>query len=110
MPGKPSVTQLTSKATAVTINKQEGYVVTHAAALADATTATFTVNNSRVTSEDNIEVNHKSGGTLGGYLSFAHSIADGSFKISVRNVSGGPLSEALTLSYDVERSAYVGGV
>lgn len=106
MSGKTSVTQATNKATAVTINKQEGEIVTTAASLADATTVTFQVNNSKVTAEDNVIVNHKSGGTLGAYVVQAHTIATGSFKISIRNVSGGALLEALTLSFDVERSAY----
>ncbi len=105
MSGKTSVTQLTSKSTGVTINKQEGYIVTHAAALTAGSEVSFTVTAPRVTAEDNVLVNHKSGGTLGSYVVQAHTIADGSFKIMISNL-GADASEALTLSYYVERSAY----
>lgn len=76
------------------------------ASLADATTVTFTVNNDQVLADDKIVVNHKSGGTLGAYLVFAHTVAAGSFKISLRNVSGGSLGEAAVLSFGVLRNAY----
>ncbi len=106
MSGKTSVTQITSKSTAVAINKQEGYIVTHAASLVAATEVSFTVTNPQVTAEDNIIVNHKSGGTLGAYTVHAHTIADGSFKVMVGNLTAGDLAEALTLSFGVQRSAY----
>jgi hypothetical protein len=44
-------------------------------------------------------VNHASGGTAGSYLVQANSIAAGSFKITISNVSAGNLGEAIVLNY-----------
>ena len=79
-----SVTQATNKATAVTLNK-----------------VSFTVTNSEITASDVVVVNHASAGTAGSYLVQANSIAAGSFKITVANVSGGSLSEAIVLNYQI---------
>lgn len=73
------------------------------ASLADATNVSFTVTNSKVLAEDNIVVTHISGGTGGAYIVQTNTVADGSFKISVRNHSGGALSEAIVLAYTVVR-------
>ena len=100
-----AVTQGTSKSTAVTLAKLTGAVTTHGAALADDALVTFTVTNSAVAVTDNVILNHKSGGTLGSYNVQAHTIAAGSFKITLQNVSGGALSEALVLSYTVVKGA-----
>ena len=100
-----AVTQGTSKSTTAVLSKLTGAVTTHAAALADDTIVTFTVTNTAVAATDNVILNHKSGGTLGSYNVQAHTIASGSFKISIRNVSGGSLSEALVLSFTVVKGA-----
>lgn len=96
-------TQGSSKATGVTLDKVCGQITTHNAALNDNTTVTFTVTNAFATALDELTVWHVSGGTLGGYLVWAHTPAAGSFKISIRNVSGGPLSEALVLGFTLRR-------
>ena len=44
-------------------------------------------------------VNHGSAGTAGSYLAQANTIADGSFAITVTNVSAGNLSEAIVLNF-----------
>ena len=44
-------------------------------------------------------MNHASGGTAGSYLVQANSLAAGSFKITVANVSAGSLSEAIVLNF-----------
>lgn len=94
-----TVTQLTSKATAVDINRVCGNIITHNAALNDSTTVTFTVNNTTIDPTDTITVNHASGGTAGAYLVFVSSVGTDVFTISIRNVSGGTLSEALTINF-----------
>jgi hypothetical protein len=88
-----------SKASPVTIHSVPGIIEMHPASLADATTVTFLVNCNKAEVGDSCTVSHTSGGTLGGYLVWAHSFAAGSFKISVRNISGGALAEAIVLSY-----------
>ena len=46
-----------------------------------------------------VVVNHGSGGTAGSYLVGATAIAAGSFEITVTNVSGGSLSEAIVINF-----------
>lgn len=100
-----TVTQITSKATNVSLNKVSGEIITTGANLNDATNVTFTVLNSQIFADDNVIVNHKSGGTAGGYQVWAHSVVAGtSFKITIRNVSGGTLGEILKLQFAIERS------
>jgi|TARA_X000001382_G_scaffold73766_1_gene51496 hypothetical protein len=96
-----SVTQATSKATGVTLNNVAGAITMNNAALAAAAEVTFTVTNSKVSAGDVVLVNHGSVGTAGAYLCQANTIADGSFKISLGNVSGSSASEAIVLNYMV---------
>jgi hypothetical protein len=100
-----AITQATSKSTGVTLANLTGAVTTHAAALADDALVTFTVTDTAVAATDNVILNHKSGGTLGSYNVQAHTIAAGSFKITIQNVSGGALSEALVLSFTVVKGS-----
>ncbi len=97
-----AVTQATSKSTGVTLNKPSGAITMNNAALADVTTVVFTVTNSFVAATDTVIVGIKSGhATAGTYLVWAETFASGSFKIAVRNVSGGSLGEALVLNFAV---------
>lgn len=100
-----AVTQATSKSTGVTLNKACGAITMNGAALADATTVSFTVTNSVVAANDVVIVNHSSAGTAGAYIVSANAIAAGSFAISVRNLSGGSLSQAIVLSFAVIKGA-----
>jgi|TARA_B100000674_G_scaffold220002_1_gene180246 hypothetical protein len=96
-----SVTQATNKGTGVTLNKPSGVITMNDAALGAAAEVSFAVTNSTCTASDNIIVNHASGGTAGSYLAQANTIAAGSFAITVTNVSGGSLSEAIVLNYKI---------
>ena len=96
-----SVTQATNKGTGVTLNKPSGVITMNGAALAAAAEVSFAITNSTCTASDNIVVNHASAGTAGSYLVQANTIAAGSFKITVSNVSGGSLSEAIVLNYQI---------
>lgn len=100
-----AVTQATSKSTGVTLNKVCGAITMHNAALADATNVSFTVTNSVVAANDVVIVNHSSAGTAGAYTVEANAIAAGSFAVTVRNVSGGSLSQAIVLSFAVIKAA-----
>lgn len=99
-----SVTQATNKSTAVTINKLTGKIVLNNASLVAGTEVSFTVNNSTVGADDVVVVNHASAGTAGAYMVQANSLAAGSFKITVTNLSGGDLGEAIVLQYKVLRN------
>jgi hypothetical protein len=97
-----SVTQLTSKSTAVTLNKSAGVITMNNASLATATNATFTLNNSLISANDTVILTISGGqATAGSYNVFANSLAAGSVSITLRNISGGPLSEAIIINFAI---------
>lgn len=95
-----TVTQATSKATGVTLNKLCGTVTMDAAALAADTTVSFTLTNSTIAATDLVVLNHTSGGTAGAYTLNAQ-VGAGSASINVRNVTAGALSEAIVIGFAV---------
>ena len=94
-----TVTQATNKSTGITLNTESGQITMNNAALADAAEVSFTVTNSKVAATDVVVACHGSAGTAGAYIVSANGIAAGSFKITVSNVSGGSLSEAIVINY-----------
>jgi hypothetical protein len=95
-----AVTQLTSKTTAVTLNKSAGVITMNNASLATATNATFTLNNNLISANDTIILTLAGGqATPGSYNVFANALAAGSVSITLRNISGGSLSEAVVVNY-----------
>ena len=95
-----SVTQATSKSTAVTLNKPAGVITMNNAALNTATNATFTLNNSFISANDTIILTIAGGqATPGSYNVFANALTAGSVSITLRNISGGSLSEAIVVNY-----------
>lgn len=100
-----TVTQLTNKSTGVTLNTICGAITLNNAALADATNVSFTVTNSKVAAADAVIVNHSSAGTAHAYQAFANNMTAGTFDITVRNVSGGPLSEAIVITFAIIKAA-----
>lgn len=97
-----TVTQLTSKSTAVTLNKSAGSITMNNASLATATNATFTFNNSLISANDTVILTIAGGqATAGSYNVFANALAAGSVSISLRNISGGSLSEAIVINFAI---------
>jgi predicted ThiF/HesA family dinucleotide-utilizing enzyme len=97
-----TVTQATSKSTAVTLNKPAGRITMNAEALATATNATFTLNNSFISANDTVILTISGGQTTpGSYNVFANALAAGSVSISLRNISGGSLSEAVVVNFAI---------
>jgi hypothetical protein len=97
-----TVTQVTSKTTAVTLNKVCGQFTTTADPIAAGATAIFQVNNSNVASTDTILLNLQSGqATMGTYSYRIEKVAAGSFTVTIENRSGGSLSEALVFNFTV---------
>jgi hypothetical protein len=95
-----AVTQLTDKSTAVTLNKSAGRITMNGAALATATNATFTLNNSFISANDTVILTISGGqATPGSYNVFANSLSAGSVSITLRNISGGSLSEAIVINF-----------
>jgi hypothetical protein len=98
------VAQSTSKSTAVTLNKRCGQITMNGAALAAATTVSFTLTNSTIAATDLLVLNHVSGGTAGSYLLNAQAAA-GSASINVRNINGSSLSEAVVIGFAVVKAS-----
>lgn len=98
-----TVTQITSKSTGVTLNRLSGQVTMSNANLAAGTIASFTMSNNTVGSEDNVILNHISGGTLGAYGLNART-GSNSMTIDVRNNTAGDLAEAIVLRFTVIKS------
>ena len=95
-----TVTQLTSKATGVTLSKVTGQITTANDSLASATTTSFVLTNTTLAAGDLLVINHISGGTIGGYT-FNASCGSGTATIYIRNVTNGALAEALVLGFAV---------
>jgi hypothetical protein len=94
------VTQLTDKSTAVTLNKSAGRITMNAASLATATNATFTLNNNLISANDTVILTISGGqATPGSYNVFANSLSAGSCSITLRNISGGSLAEAIVINF-----------
>lgn len=97
-----TVTQLTSKSTAVTLDKLVGQIVTHDESMSNGSSVSFTVNNSLVGANDVVVIHRASGGTGGGvYHVFVDAVAAGSFVVHLHNDHGGTLAEAITLNFAV---------
>ena len=93
-----AVTQATSKSTAVTLNKSAGQITMNNAALSGATNVTFTLNNSLISANDILILNVTSG-TAGSYNCFVSGLGAGTASITLRNISGGSLSEAVVINF-----------
>lgn len=100
-----AVTQLTDKSTAVTLNTSVGRITMNNASLATATNATFTLNNSLISANDAVILTISGGQTTpGSYNVFANALAAGSVSITLRNISGGSLSEAIVINFAIIHS------
>ena len=101
-----TVTQATDKSTAVTLNKSMGRITMNAASLATATNATFTLNNTLISANDTVILTISGGqATAGSYNVFANALTAGSVSITLRNISGGTLSEAVVINFCVIHGA-----
>jgi hypothetical protein len=100
------VTQLTSKSTAVTANSSNVQITMNNAALAAGAIVSFTLNNNLLSPRDVLIVNVAGGNaTSGTYTAFVSTITTGSAVISLYNVSGGSLSEAVKLNLAIIHGA-----
>lgn len=97
-----TVTQLTDKTTAVTLNKAAGRITMNNAALAAATSVSFTLNNSFVSPNDTLIVTLSGGiATPATYNCWVNSMGAGTASITLRNVSAGSLSEAVIINFAI---------
>lgn len=97
-----TVTQATSKSTAVTLDKSAGRITMNNASLATATNATFVLNNSTISANDAVILTISGGqATAGSYNVFANALSAGQVSITLRNISGGSLSEAVVINFAI---------
>jgi len=99
------VTQLTSKSTAVTLNKSSGRITLNAASLGANSAESFTLNNSAVSANDTIIVCVSGGGTVAAYTTYISSLTTGSAVITLRNMTGGALAEAVIINFAIIHGA-----
>jgi hypothetical protein len=99
--GFGTVTQLTSKSTTVVVNAKAGVVTMHNASLASGTSVNFTMTNSAIGATDVVLANCGVGGTAGAYQLNVLSVGVGTAIFRVSNITGGGLSEALTINFAV---------
>jgi hypothetical protein len=96
-----SVTQATSKSTGVTLNTSAGRITMNNASLNAATNVTFTLTNSKISVNDVVVLSVSEGATAGAYNCWVSGKAAGSVTITLRNISGGALSEAVVINFAV---------
>ena len=97
-----TVTQATSKSTAVTLNKSAGVITLNNATLNATTSVNFTLNNSTLSARDTVILTlANSGATAGAYTAIVSALTTGSATITVRNITAGNLSEAIVLNFCV---------
>ena len=96
-----TVTQLTDKSTGVTLNKSAGRITMNGAALAANTAVSFTLTNSTISANDAIIVNVSGGGTAAAYTTYISSMTTGSAVVTLRNLTGGSLSEAVVINFAI---------
>ena len=96
-----TVTQATNKSTAVTLNKPAGRITMNAASLGATTNVSFTLNNSYISSNDIVIFNLSSGATASSYNLWVDSLGAGTVSITLRNTTGGALSEAVVINFAI---------
>ena len=97
-----TVTQVTSKVTAVTLHKPTGLITTAADALAAGATAAFFVTDNLVAAKDVpivMVVNN------GNYEARVYNVITGGFYVKLQNTSAGSLSEAVQITFVVIKGA-----
>jgi hypothetical protein len=100
-----TVTQETSKSTAVTLNKSAGRITMNAASLASQAVVLFTLTNSAIGANDVIIVSISGGGTVGAYWPYVASLAAGSAVIGLFNNTAGPLAESVVINFAIIHGA-----
>lgn len=99
------VVQATDKSTGVTLNKASGQIQMSAAALAASAAASFVLTNGQIGASDTVIVNIAGGTAPGTHVASVDGVAAGACTITLRNISGGALSDAVVLNFTVLKGA-----
>jgi hypothetical protein len=98
-----TVTQATSKATGVTLNKSAGRITMAADALANGVAVSFTLTNSLISTNDVLILCVSGGAVLDpvAYTVYTSSLAAGSAVVTLRNLSATSRSEAVVVNFAI---------
>ena len=100
-----TVTQGTSRSTAVTLNTTKGVITTDTTSLATATSAVFTINNSTVKADSVINATMNTTNLTGYAVHFSiESVVAGSFKIRYFNSTGSAITTAVLFNFVVNNN------
>lgn len=96
-----TVTQATSKATGVTLNKSAGRITMAADALANGVAVSFTLTNSFISTNDVLILCVSAGAVLDplAYTVYTSSLGAGSAVVTLRNLSATSRSEAVVVNF-----------
>jgi hypothetical protein len=97
------ITQLTSKATAVTLNKRCGTITTSNSSMAGGDAVTFVFNNTTFDASDNIILNVVSG-TNGAYCLGLDSMNTNYCRITIKNLTNTTIAEAIQIRFTIIKS------
>jgi hypothetical protein len=104
-----TVTQLTDKATGVTLNKSAGRITMNNAALAAGAAVSFVLTNSLISINDTIIVcvsSNTTGSAAGAYTTYVSYLAAGSALITLRNLTAATsYSEAVIINFSIIHGA-----
>jgi len=99
-----TITQSTSKSTAVTIDKISGQITTDNALLGGYDRVTFTVSNSTVSSTDVVILSISGGAGARTHMVLSSDISDNSFDITIMNLTAGDRSQSLDINFAIIRA------
>ncbi len=98
-----TVTQLTSKSTAVVLNKPTGTIITHNATMVSGAAVSFSVTNTLVSNTDTIVPSTST--TSYAYTINCVGVANGSFIIRIVNNAASSLSENIAINFTIIKGA-----
>lgn len=100
-----TISQTGNKSGTVILNKPSGEITMQNTNLAADTTVQFTLTNSTISARDLLLLNIVGGTATGAAYNLDANCTSGSAVISVRNITGGTLGEAIVLRYAVIRGS-----
>ena len=99
--GTSSVTQLTAKTSAVTLNAPSGEIDLASSSISANSTVSFTLNNTYIDYGDVLVLNHLDGGSVGSYVLNAKCGFNNSATIYITNITSAALSEDFAIVYAI---------
>lgn len=100
-----TVTQATSKTTAVTLNKPSGRVTTAADSLAAGAEVSFQLTNSKIAATDIVLVSSVSGSGIAAYEVSSWGVSAGFCYIRIKNISASAAAHAVSINFVVIKGA-----